>query len=129
MQNKVLELPHRKSQGVDNNQLQEVDGRLDLRPVARMENDVEVEGRDSTSVEKGMPLNAGLAADGENSDGTNADVENEVVAADPAALKGDDAIDVQFLWSVEIHSTVDSVPKCKAAVKPLKVTACQGSFV
>lgn len=79
---------------MDNNRLQEVDGRLGLRLVARMEIDVEVEGRDSTSVEKGMPLDAGSAADGENSDGTNADVENEVVAADPAALKGDDAIDM-----------------------------------
>ncbi len=87
---------------------------MDLSLVARMEIDVEVEGRDWTSVEKGMPLNAGSAVDGENSDGRNADVENEVVAADLAALKGDDAIDTHFLWSVDILRTIDSVQECSS---------------
>lgn len=96
---------------MDNNRLQEVDGRLDSSLVARRKMDAGVEDRDSTSVEKGMPLNAGSPADGENSDGTNEDVENEVVAADPAALKGDDAIDTHFLWSVDVLSTIDSLHK------------------
>jgi len=78
-----------------------------------MEIDVEVVGRDSTSVVKGMPLNAGSAADGGNSDGTNANVENKVVAADPAALKGNDAIDPHCLLSVYILSTIDSVQNCE----------------
>jgi len=137
MQNKVLELPHHKSQGVDNNRLQEVDGRLDLGLVARMEIDVEVVGRDSTSVEKGTPLNAGSALDGENLDGTNANVENEVVAADPAALKGDDAIDPHFLLSVDILSTIGSVQECdtekqqkwQSDSRAVGVTACQQQFV
>jgi len=137
MQNKVLELPHHKSQGVDNNRLQEVGGRLDLGLVARMEIDVEVVGRDSTSVEKGMPLNAGSALDGENLDETNANVENEVVAADPAALKGDDAIDPHFLLSVDVLSTIDSVQECdtekqqkwQSNSRALGVTACQQRFV
>ena len=137
MQNKILELPHHKSQGVDNNRLQEVDGRLDLGLVARMEIDVEVVGRDSTSVEKGMPLNAGSALDGENLDETNANVENEVVAADPAALKGDDAIDPHFLLSVDILSAIDSVQECdtekqqewQSNSRDVGVTACQQRFV
>jgi len=137
MQNKVLELPHHKSQGVDNNRLLEVGGRLDLGLVARMEIDVEVVGRDSTSVEKGMPLNAGSALDGENLDETNANVENEVVAADPAALKGDDAIDPHFLLSVDILSTIDSVQECdtekqqkwQSNSRAVGVTACQQRFV
>ncbi len=122
---------------MDNNRLQEVDGRLDLGLVARMEIDVEVVGRGSTSVEKGMPLNAGSALDGENLDETNANVENEVVAADPAALKGDDAIDPHFLLSVDILSTIDSVQECdtekqqkwQSNSRAVGVTACQQRFV
>ena len=64
-----------------------------------MVNDAEAVGRDSTNGGRETSLNADLAAGGANWDGMIGDVEDEVVAADPAALDGDDAAIARGLMS------------------------------
>ena len=91
MQNKGLELLYRKGQGADSSRPQGEDGRLDLDLVARTATDVEGVGRDSRNVVRETPQDADLGAGGENWGATTVDDEDEAVAADPAALDGDDA--------------------------------------
>ena len=67
-----------------------------------------------TNVGRETPLDAGSAAGGGNWDGTIVDVEDEVVAADPAALNWGDAVMTKGPISVDIFVAIHLVKKCHA---------------
>ena len=91
MQNKGLEPPCRRGQGADSSRPQGEDDRLDLDLVARTAIDVEGVARDLTNVVRETRQDADLGAGGGSLGATAVNDEGEAVAADPAALDGDDA--------------------------------------